>query len=656
MVMFGNAIGFTPRDVTPLRIETDVEASTMMHFSSFYKLSTVEKVEARMSEREISSLGASKGPFPIPPETLAYEPLPTPHSTRLFRLRWIDFTPIAPNTFDVTLHGEMQSFELDKIPPYRALSYTWASAYKPPFEPFPSLPTVQAFLECNGSILHITDNLFAALFQLGPDHYPGWIWIDAVCINQRDDQEKGHQIQLMNTIYSNATTVLGWLGGRHPFMSPFIWATTDFLLRYHQLQPEDLPLTYASLSQPRTSELFGVDSISDNLVAIWAFYNSCRWFSRAWVTQEVVLARNLVLILGGQEISWPALQDFTKVAIITGWRAQTCSQLHQLTELAVPDWLDAILTWGALPDWIDTNLHGVEVRDRLHGLEMASHPPGSSGRQLMCLHELLFLTGKFDCSVAVDRFYATIGLAGPEFKADMLRLTGATYQMKPREFYLNIATAAITAARYLDILVVAGITSLVLGDDGSGQGPSTWPSWVPTYIARREYQVFLYQTTAGLNTGLCSAETPTQRQFHVAGATLHCRGNLFDEVVETWDTRADEYTIDLLRMCKTFPPLIHGRPRFEVLWRTLLTDATKTSPRPRQNMPPLSGSILSTWMAKSSRGSRREASPSKTTSVAATSTCGTWRPPAPSPAKSPSRAPTFGGLSRRLRCLSRGRH
>jgi hypothetical protein len=36
-------------------------------------------------------------------------------------------------------------------------------------------------------------------------------WIDAICINQNDDIEKGHQVNNMRRIYSNATDVWAWL-------------------------------------------------------------------------------------------------------------------------------------------------------------------------------------------------------------------------------------------------------------------------------------------------------------------------------------------------------------------------------------------------------------------------------------------------------------
>jgi len=40
----------------------------------------------------------------------------------------------------------------------------------------------------------------------------GFLWIDAICINQNDNAEKSVQVQRMDLIYSNATQVIAWLG------------------------------------------------------------------------------------------------------------------------------------------------------------------------------------------------------------------------------------------------------------------------------------------------------------------------------------------------------------------------------------------------------------------------------------------------------------
>lgn len=61
----------------------------------------------------------------------------------------------------------------------------------------------------------VTPNLELALRHLRLDNRRRTLWIDALCINQQDEDEKKVQIQRMDLIYANATAVLIWLGDCH---------------------------------------------------------------------------------------------------------------------------------------------------------------------------------------------------------------------------------------------------------------------------------------------------------------------------------------------------------------------------------------------------------------------------------------------------------
>jgi len=73
------------------------------------------------------------------------------------------------------------------------------------------------------------DNLFMALCYLGTFGITGWLWIDAICINQTDVEEKSDLICQMDRIYSNAAKVIGWLGHYYEYVKALRWATSDFL-------------------------------------------------------------------------------------------------------------------------------------------------------------------------------------------------------------------------------------------------------------------------------------------------------------------------------------------------------------------------------------------------------------------------------------------
>jgi hypothetical protein len=63
-----------------------------------------------------------------------------------------------------------------------------------------------------GYPFHVTVNLHTALLRLRNHAMQRVLWIDAICINQDDQEEKEHQIKAMADIYGNANRVVVWLG------------------------------------------------------------------------------------------------------------------------------------------------------------------------------------------------------------------------------------------------------------------------------------------------------------------------------------------------------------------------------------------------------------------------------------------------------------
>lgn len=83
---------------------------------------------------------------------------------------------------------------------YEALSYAWGGSDK----------SLSIFVD--GHELPVTANLHAALSHLRNRSLDRAMWVDAVCINQADSEERGHQVQSMAKIYANASRVIVWLG------------------------------------------------------------------------------------------------------------------------------------------------------------------------------------------------------------------------------------------------------------------------------------------------------------------------------------------------------------------------------------------------------------------------------------------------------------
>jgi hypothetical protein len=104
----------------------------------------------------------------------------------------------------------MKVFSLNEDPKYVALSYVWGSK------------EVTESIIVNGSSLAVTINLASALRELrssraledskGVQMLPILLWVDAICINQQDVEERNSQVLMMGDIYRHAVSVLAWLG------------------------------------------------------------------------------------------------------------------------------------------------------------------------------------------------------------------------------------------------------------------------------------------------------------------------------------------------------------------------------------------------------------------------------------------------------------
>lgn len=93
-----------------------------------------------------------------------------------------------------------ETISLSENPEFEALSYVWGDA------------SIQETIIFNGITFPVTRNLAIALRYLRLPDKPRRIWIDALCINQKDTSERNSQVAMMGGIYASAKPVLIWLG------------------------------------------------------------------------------------------------------------------------------------------------------------------------------------------------------------------------------------------------------------------------------------------------------------------------------------------------------------------------------------------------------------------------------------------------------------
>ncbi|TVY80478.1 Heterokaryon incompatibility protein 6 OR allele [Lachnellula suecica] len=107
---------------------------------------------------------------------------------------------LLPGDGDSTIRVTLIHKAFADKPVYEALSYTWGSLGG------------SKEIELNGKTMQVGENLFSALFHLRSKTKERVLWVDAICINQSDTEERNHQVSLMAHIYSRAEEVIVWLG------------------------------------------------------------------------------------------------------------------------------------------------------------------------------------------------------------------------------------------------------------------------------------------------------------------------------------------------------------------------------------------------------------------------------------------------------------
>lgn len=131
-----------------------------------------------------------------------------------------------------------------------------------------------------------------------------WVWIDKLCINQDDLLERSQQIQLMNSIYSQATQTLIWLGTDYSVCS-MAWPLIDQIYNILQIETQDakfvseIPFRMYSDQQHTAS---GLPEWDDNRWQHLRGLFELPWFTRTWIIQEVTLSRQDPILLHGHHI------------------------------------------------------------------------------------------------------------------------------------------------------------------------------------------------------------------------------------------------------------------------------------------------------------------------------------------------------------------
>ena len=266
------------------------------------------------------------------------------------------------------------------------------------------------------------------------------VWIDALCIDQTSLSERSSQVGIMSQIYSGAKRVIVWLGEEDDTTEQAVKdlhrITAMNLSRLEVWNDRLLWTTEATDRELNAQRIRGVLKI---------FHRA--WFDRAWIVQEIVMAKHVMVFCGPHEIQWETMYRFCSKYRAWDWTRITFGGIVRLR--AVPDLHESI---------------GIPV------LVRKAHK-GEDQRVRQTLSELLKLTTKMKCTLPADKVYALLGIARLS-RAAQIAFPTADYSLDVAEIYKRAALVSIVENHDLH---------LVLGTP-RGQPASTaakTPSWVP---------------------------------------------------------------------------------------------------------------------------------------------------------------------------------
>lgn len=316
-----------------------------------------------------------------------YRSLPLPHGSKYIRL--LDVHAASSEVGDEDdIQGNLRIVDLDERPSFFALSYVWGTRSPQP-----------DYIVCGPYMLPLTSNCYSALRKLRERLATFTIWIDAICINQEDTDEKSRQISMMGDIFSSAGKVYVWLGEGNAttdramaylantgfldfvFVSgepssdelkhPRFWSavrsiyTSHWGLTGHPCLSNGNATKLNMLLQKKL--LMQMTKVSEAAHALYDDLNellSREWIKRIWTYQEVIFASDPVILCGDSILSWsrfalsivfidyieldvhlnmqttPTIETWRKVAY-TRNRLRTNNKTHP-TQVPEPQHLDSL--------------------------------------------------------------------------------------------------------------------------------------------------------------------------------------------------------------------------------------------------------------------------------------------------------------------------
>ena len=309
---------------------------------------------------------------------------------------------LLPGDSSSDIELQIRTRSLEVAPRFIAISYSWGDS------------ACQQLVWIGDKRCFVRQNCYYALWQARLHHSNELVWIDSICINQHDLEEKGQQVQIMGEIYKAASLVLACVGP-HKDGSDQLDACAQKLKPYYQEA-----MGYEENQNGRYAPWVvseGKAGVMRTLEVFKAFSKRSYW-NRLWIVQELLLARQVKILCGHSELER--------------------TLVRQLADIFVYRYGIEGLDWYLVPQ-------------RWH------IPYASSGYLDVVLAErdkkiesVLVGFGSQQCADARDRFYGLIGL----IDWDLYGMPAP----KP-DYTLSIFQVALHIARYVELSSVVCVLS-----------------------------------------------------------------------------------------------------------------------------------------------------------------------------------------------------
>lgn len=273
---------------------------------------------------------------------------------------------------------------------FEALSYVWGTGIVP------------YSIRVNDNPFYITCNLHRALQELRHDTDDRMLWIDAMCINQGDSAEKSTQVQMMRDIYAKAAKVVVWLGNSDKTTT----SALELVRRFEGVDPDGEEGWWKDLEA------------TPDWATTWKTFRSIleyEWWNRAWIIQEVVMGKDVVMQLGPYQTDW--------------------------------DQFSRLIACEAFEDYFrnfNTPLFVQDIRDLRSG---SRSDEAISNTLLGLAYRFRFQSASFGS----DKVYALLGL----LKSDNPTLLAPDYSKHPDEVFLSFTLSCIKHNNNLTAIALA---------------------------------------------------------------------------------------------------------------------------------------------------------------------------------------------------------